>query len=60
MKAIGYNSLSSDELTNIIKQADLNNSTTIDFREFLMMMKKFTGMSAQKRGSLGEMVNKTG
>jgi len=60
MKAIGYNSLTSDDINSIIKEADLNNSDSVDFKEFLLMMKKYTHTNSQKRGSFAEMVNKTG
>jgi len=41
-----------------MSEVDLNNNENIEFKEFLGTMKKYSQRG--KRGSLGEIVNKTG
>ncbi len=60
MHAVGHNAVTSEEVTKIMKEADLNEDKSISFKEFLLMINKYTSHSFVKRSSFSEMVNKAG
>lgn len=62
LHSLGYNSLSADDVVKILKDSDLDKNSSLDFKEFLTMMKKYGEHGHNpygKRGSV-EIVNKTG
>lgn len=60
MHALGYNQYSAEDVANAIKEADLDKNSSVEFKEFLALMKKHTAHANVKRSSFSEMVDKTG
>ena len=59
MHACGFLNMEIYGLNKAFSEVDLDKNLTISFKEFLVMMKKYTS-SSQKRGSISEFVDKTG
>jgi plastin-1 len=58
MHSLGYRTMKDDDVVKMIAEVDLNNDKSVQFNEFLLMMKNF--ISTGKENSFIKVVTKTG